>query len=185
VLHTRVPLAELPQQLPQADAGKGIAGQIDHVDAPGGIVQDLVHGGVDAQGRLSRGEQLGVVVAQPVHRPGAQAGNEAEQAVLASDAGRPAKLVPGKSDSGEGREEIFAGPAAHHRLNHDSHFFVEVEQPPLGPVLDGVRAVDGGVDFGNRVEQGVQPLFLVALVGQEQAFIFSGESRSQTIFQEA
>ncbi len=66
-----------------------------------------------------------------------------------------------------------------------AHLLVEVEEAALGPVLDGVGAEDGGVDLGHGVEQGVEPLLLVALVGQEEALVLPGEGGPQAVLEEA
>ena len=160
LVDARVFAAALPQQGGDLLGLEGAGLQVDDVDALGRVAHRLLGGDVHAQVGDARGDQDRIVVADAVHGARAQPGHEARQPVLALDPRRPAELVVAERDAREGREEVVAHALADHLLDHDAHLLVEVEQPALGAVLDGVGAEDGGVHLGDGVGQRVQPLLL-------------------------
>ena len=87
--------------------------------------------------------------------------------------------------AGEGGQEVGAHARSHHFLDHDAHLLVDVDQPALGAVLDRVGAEGGGVDLGDGVGQGGQPLLLRPGVGQEEALVLAGEGGAVAVLQQA
>ena len=79
------------------------------------------------QAGLSGSKQYRIVVAQAINRPCPETGNDADQSVFAMNARRPAEFVITEGNARIGRQIVFSDAAADHFLNHDTHFFVEVQ----------------------------------------------------------
>ncbi len=173
------------QQLARVHRLEGVRLEVDDVELSRRVVHDLLDRHVDPQPRLARREEDGIVVARAVHRPRAEAGNHADEPVLALDAGRPPELVSGEGDPGERRKEVVPDARADDLLDHDPHLLADVEEPTLRPVFDRVGPEDGGVDLRDRVHEGLEPLLLRALIREEEAAVLARERVAEAVLEEA
>ncbi len=153
LLQHRVVVPGLLEQFAHAERLEPAGLQVDDVHGGLGVVLDHLGHDVDPQVGLPGADHEREVPAHAVHRPGAQAGHHADDAVLPPEPGRPAELVVAEGHAGEGREEVLAHLPAHHLLDDDAHLLHEVQQAALGPVLHGVGPEHRGVDFGHGVDR--------------------------------
>ncbi len=184
-MHQRPAVATLAQDLVQRSGAEVVGFQIQQVHPARRVAHHLVRGLVDAQLRLARGQQDRIVVGKPVHGPGPQPGDQAQQAILALDPWRPAQFVAAEGHPGKAGHVVAPDPGPHHLLDQDRHLFVEVQQSPFGAVADRIRREDRGVDLGDGPLQRLQAFLARALVGQEQAAILPRERGPGTVLQQA
>ncbi len=136
--------AVLADEVECLDGLEGVGLQVDRIDLLRGIVKHLLLGDIHAQARLPRSDENRIVVAHAIDRARAQAGHHPEQPVLAADAGRPGQLVAAEGDAGEGGKKVVSDPRSNDLLDHDPHFFAEVEQAAARAILDRIGAVGRG-----------------------------------------
>ena len=185
LVHQRIIISALFQQIPDFQGLETVGLQVDHVDLLRRIADLLIQGHVDPQVRLAGRDQHRVVVAEAVDRPGAEAGHQADQPVLPLDAPRPAEFIVAEGHAGEGGQKIAPDPGADALLDHDPHLLVEVDHPALQAVFDRIGAKGGGIDLHDRIHQRRQAFLFAALVGNKQAFILAGKGSAHAIFQQA
>ena len=156
----RIAGATVAKQFHRIHGFKCIGLQVDDVYALRRVLEHLFDGDVHPEVGLSGRDQHGVVVADPVDRARSQSRHEAHQSVTATDAGGPAKLVVAERHAGAGRKKVLADLLAHDLLDHDAHLFMNIQQSAFRAVLGWVGSEDGGINFGDGVHQGGQPVFL-------------------------
>jgi hypothetical protein len=81
--------------------------------------------------------------------------------------------------------EVVADARADDLLDHDPHLLGDVEEPPLGAVLERGGPEDRGVDLGDGVHERREPVLLRTLVREEEALVLAGEGRPRAVLQEA
>jgi len=164
---------------------EGVGLQIDDIDQVLGVLLDLLAARLRAEQRMGEGDHARVVVGDAIHRPRAQPGHHAQQAVLAADARTPAEGVAAEAHAGHRREVVAAVALAFHLLDQDGHALVEVEQAGLGAVDQRVRVERAGVDAQHGLRRVAQVFLQRALVGQEVAVVLAGERCVEAVLQQA
>src|SRR5690606_5971450 len=121
-----------------------------------------------AEGRKAR-----VIVGNAFDGARAHAPDQAQEAVLAPDAGVPTKWVFAEANAGNGRQKVTAKPLPPYALDEDGHPFIVIDQPMPPPVENGVGVQGAGIDAADGIEQAGQIFFLCALVGGEVTLVFA------------
>jgi len=78
---------------------------------------------VDPDARLPGADEDGIIRPDAVDRPRSHPGDQAEDAVLAPDVGRPAEFVVAEGDAGERREKEPADAPADDALSFLPYFY--------------------------------------------------------------
>ena len=158
--------------------------QVDDIHPPLGVLAHLVVvalrpalGGVE-------GHHPGVVVVGAVHRPGAQAEDQAHHAGGGVD-----ELVPGvgilrQTHPGDLGEEVTAIAPAGDALHQQGHLLVPVEEATLLAIAQGLLAQGAGVDGLDGGQEVIEALLVGALVGAEDALVLAGEGIAVAVLQQ-
>ena len=83
------------------------------------------------------------------------------------------------------RQVVTPEALALHHLDQDCHALVVILQAAAAPVKQRIGVQRGGIHPGDGPRQGVQVLRMAALVGQEDAFVFTGKRGAKIILQQA
>ena len=85
------------------------------------------------------------------------------------------------SHAGNVRIVIVAVNVAAHSHDQQSHLLIAVKEVALCAVFDRVRVNGAGVDLLDRALKDVVALFQTALIGAENALVFSGEGVAESV----
>ena len=172
------------QNLRKRPGREGIVFQIDEIDLPLGVLGDL-GAGLGPQLGVAHGDHPGVIVSDPVHRPGAQAEDQADHAPGRVDPVRPGIGVPGEGHAGQAREEELFVRRPGNALDEDRHLLVAFAQIPGAAVGHGVRVQGAGVNEFHGAKKRIEPLLRRPLVGAVFAAVLAGKGVPEAVLQQA
>ena len=183
--HEQVGVPGLGGEGPEVHGFECPRAEVDGIHHLLGILVDLLGSHLGPKKGMAQRDHAGIVPPYPVHRARAQPEHQPHQAVRFPDLLVPGPRVGGVHDAGSQREEPVPEPPAHYLLDDHGHALVEVQEPVIPAVDDGVGPVHAGKHGLHALEEGSQPRILVAKIGEKDGLVLAREGQAEAVLQVA
>ncbi len=169
----------------EIDRFKSTILQIDHVYLLLGILLDLFCRDFWTELGMAQWDHPRIVRTHPVDRSGSETQDEPDQPLILLDLWVPGVKVTRKHDPRGKGEKVISEATTNNLLNHHGHPLIEVEQPMVATIEDGIRSKNASKNSLDGRDKVFEPRLQISLIRHKDGQVFSREGQAKVVFQEA